>query len=184
MEDLLKNNLDTIFNYALFITGNRENALDLMQDTIVTVLSKKHLYHEEMHFRSWIFRILKNNYINKIKRNAILNEVCCSDMISDEYDDSRLIDFPDTQISPEDLSDPILKDKIRTVFENMPAEYREVTMLVEVEGLSYDEAAEALSIPVGTVMSRLHRSRNILKKAFRKEAVELKIIADREMKNA
>ena len=180
MEELLKNNIDTIFNYALFITGNREKALDLMQDTIVTVLSKKHLYKEEDHFKSWIFRVLKNNFINKIKRDAVISEVSFSDL---QNDDSPVIDFPDTRISPEELSDPILKSRIREVFENMPLDYREVVELVLIEELSYEETAKTLEIPIGTVMSRLHRGRNFLKKAFGREAEELQIIK-KERKNA
>ena len=163
MEELLQNNLDTIFNYALFITGNREKALDLMQDTIVTVLAKKHLYKEEDHFKSWIFRVLKNNFINKIKHDSILNEISFSDLQNDE---SPVIDFPAPRVSPDEMSDPILKNKIREVFENMQPEYREVIELVLIEELSYEEAAKFLSIPVGTVMSRLHRGRNFLKKAL------------------
>jgi RNA polymerase sigma-70 factor (ECF subfamily) len=181
MEELLKNNIDTIFNYALFITGNREKALDLMQDTIVTVLSKKHLYREEDHFKSWIFRVLKNNFINKIKHDAILNEISFSDLQKD--DDSPAIDFPAANISLEDTEDPILKDKIREVLEKMQPEYREVIELVLVEELSYEETARTLEIPVGTVMSRLHRGRNFLKKALGQEAEELQIIR-KERKNA
>ena len=181
MEELLKNNIDTIFNYALFITGNREKALDLMQDTIVTVLSKKHLYREEDHFKSWIFRILKNNYINKIKHDAILNEISFSDLQKD--DDAPVIDFPNVNISLENTEDPILKNKIREVLEKMQPEYREVIELVLIEELSYEETARTLEIPVGTVMSRLHRGRNFLKKALCQEAEELQIIK-KERKNA
>ena len=182
MEELLKANLDKIFNYALFITGNRDKALDLMQDTIVTVLSKKHLYKEEEHFRSWIFRILKNNYINKLKHDAVTGEISYSDLAKD--DDDSVIDFPDTRISPEELSDPILKERIREVFEKMPEEYREVIVMIHIDGLSYEETAQTLSIPVGTVMSRLHRGRNLLKKVLGKEAEELNIVTMKEKKNA
>jgi RNA polymerase sigma factor, sigma-70 family len=183
MEELLKTNLDTIFNYALFITGNREKALDLMQDTIVTVLSKKHLYKEEEHFKSWIFRILKNNFINKIKHDSILGEISFSEFAKDD-ENGAVIDFPDAGISPDELSDPILKEKIREAFEKMPEEYREVIVMIHIDGLSYEETAQTLEIPVGTVMSRLHRGRNFLKKALGKEAEELQIVEKKDRKNA
>lgn len=179
IENLLKTHLETIFNYALFITGNREKALDLMQDTIVTVLSKKHLYTEESHFKSWIFRILKNNFLNQIKRNSIINEVYFPD-ISKENENIPLFSTSYQNFIAEEASDPILKNKITQVFATMPEEYREVTLLVEIEGMSYEETAKTLQIPVGTVMSRLHRSRLLLKKAFKREAVELKIISQKE----
>ena len=74
LKKLIKENLDTIFAYSKFITGNREDAMDLMQDTIVIVLKKSHLYKEQDSFKSWIFRILKNNYLNTIKKKSIQKE--------------------------------------------------------------------------------------------------------------
>lgn len=172
--------METIFNYSLFITGNREKALDLMQDTIVTVLSKKHLYTEESHFKSWIFRVLKNNFLNQLKRDSIMNEIYLSD-ISKENEETPLSSAVyDKNFIAEEANDPILRNKINQVFSNMPEEYREVTLLVEIEGMSYEETADILQIPVGTVMSRLHRSRILLRKAFRREALELKIISQKE----
>lgn len=183
MEKLLKEHLDTIFSYSLFITGNREKALDLMQETMVTVLTKKHLYAEESHFRSWIFRVLKNNYLNQIKKNAVRNEVYLND-ISRENEETPLFSSGfESRNLMEEMSDPILRDRIGAVFEEMPFEYKDVVILIEIEGSSYEEAARQLEIPVGTVMSRLHRARNYLKKSFRKEACELKIVSDRVRKN-
>jgi RNA polymerase sigma-70 factor (ECF subfamily) len=179
MEELLKTNLDTIFNYSLFITGNRERAMDLMQDTIVALLSKQQPYTEESHFKSWIFRVLKNNWINKIKRDSVLGEVAFS-CFSDDGDADPL----DFRPAPEDFSDPILKEKLKTAFETLPQGYREVVVLVEVEGCSYEEAAKILELPVGTVMSRLHRARTQLRGMFRQEAVELRIISEKDRKNA
>ncbi|HSW61345.1 MAG TPA: RNA polymerase sigma factor [bacterium] len=181
MEKLLKDNVETIFSYALFITGNREKALDLMQDAIVTALSKKHLYKEESHFRSWIFRILKNTYLNNIKRDYIKKEVYLAD-ISKENEDTPSFLMSSVN-SLEEINDPILKEKMENMLETMPLEYKDAIILKEIEGLSYEETAQQLQIPVGTVMSRLHRARGYLKKAFRKEAVELKIVSEKVRKN-
>jgi RNA polymerase sigma-70 factor, ECF subfamily len=181
MEKLLKDNLETIFSYSLFITGNREKAMDLMQDAIVTALSKKHLYKEESHFKSWIFRILKNTYLNNIKREQIRKETYLSD-ISKENEETPSF-LMSSANSIEEMNDPLLKEKMSCVLETMPLEYKDAIILKEIEGLSYEETARQLEIPVGTVMSRLHRARNYLKKAFRKEAVELKIVSERVKKN-
>jgi len=183
MEKLLKEHLDTIFSYSLFITGNREKALDLMQDTIVTVLNKKHLYSEESHFRSWIFRVLKNNYLNQIKKENVRNELYLSDISKENEETPFFIAAADSRNFFEDMNDPLLRDRISAVFEEMPLEYKDVIILKEVEGLSYEETAKQLEIPVGTVMSRLHRARNYLKKSFRKEACELKIVSEKVRKN-
>ncbi len=182
MEELLKENIETIFSYSLFITGNREKALDLMQDTIVTVLRKKHLYREESHFKSWIFKILKNNYINTLKKENIRNETFIADISKDGEETPMFLNFDDS--SAEFINDPILRSKITTIFASMPAEYKDVVTLVEVEGFSYEEVSEALEVPIGTVMSRLHRGRAYLRKMLRKEAGELKIVSKKEKKHA
>ncbi|HPM45552.1 MAG TPA: RNA polymerase sigma factor [bacterium] len=181
MEKLLKDNLETIFSYSLFVTGNRDKALDLMQDAIVTALSKKHLYKEESHFRSWIFRILKNTHLNNIKRAQIKKESYLADISKENEETPSFLMASLTTL--EEMSDPLLNQKMSQVLEIMPAEYKDAIILKEIEGLSYEETAKQLQIPVGTVMSRLHRARGYLKKAFRKEAVELKIVTERVKKN-
>lgn len=182
MEELIKNNLDTIFGYSLFITGNREKALDLMQETILTILRKKHLYQEQSHFKSWVFRILKNNYINMLKKESIRNETNLTDLSKEGAASPLYLNDKESEI--ESLKDPILRMKINKIFSDMPLEYKEVVALVELEELSYDEVSKALEIPLGTVMSRLYRGRAYLRKMLRKEAGELRIIAKKDKKNA
>lgn len=182
MEELLKKNLDTIFSYSLFITGNREKALDLMQDTIVTVLNKKHLYSEESHFKSWIFRVLKNTYLNQIKKDGAKKEILWGDF-SDNEDNSPLF-LSEANGNIENINDPILRNKINSVIASIPFDYREVVIFIELDGMSYEEVAKELNIPVGTVMSRLHRGRSYLRKMLRKEAGELRIISEKVKRNA
>ncbi len=179
VKKLLKENLDTIFAYSKFITGNREDAMDLMQDTIVTVLRKSHLYKEQDSFKSWIFRILKNNYLNTIKKKSIQRELFASEMQKEK--DSEPYDFKDNKNNA--FSDPFLKERISKVFSEMPDEYQMVTYFINIEGRSYEEVSKMLDIPVGTVMSRLHRGRDFLKNKLLKEAKEAKILK-MERKNA
>jgi RNA polymerase sigma-70 factor (ECF subfamily) len=180
MKELIENNLDRIFNYSLFITGDREKALDLMQDTIVTVLTKKHLYKEESHFKSWIFRVLKNNYLNILKKENIRREINFSDATPENSEEPV---FLSKDKNNNYLSDPILKKKISDVIASLSPEYRDVIVLVEIDQLSYEETAEVLEIPIGTVMSRLYRGRSHLKKMLKKEAGELRIVT-KKVKNA
>ena len=180
MKELIENNIDKIFSYSLFITGDREKALDLMQDTIVTVLTKQHLYNEESHFRSWIFRVLKNTYLNNIKKESIRKEINFSDTAPDSQEEPV---FLSRNKNENYTSDPILKKKISDVISSLPYEYREVIVLVEIDQLSYEETAQVLQIPVGTVMSRLYRGRSHLRKMLKKEAGELRIVT-KKVKNA
>jgi len=178
LKKLIKENLDTIFAYSKFITGNREDAMDLMQDTIVIVLKKSHLYKEQDSFKSWIFRILKNNYLNTIKKKSIQKELFVSEIEKDN--DSEPYNFKDKKNFTQD---PFLKERILKVFSEMPEEYQMVTYLINIEGHSYEEVSKMLKIPVGTVMSRLHRGRDFLKSKLIKEAKEAKILK-MERKNA
>lgn len=174
MEELIKANLDVIFRYALFITGKRELAMDLMQDTIVRAIEKKKLYNEQKAFRSWIFTMLRNNYINTYKKKALHNEITESEL---QFDDNVLpFVFEDKASALELVTDPVLKQSIMEAFASMSDDYRDVCYLVDVEGLSYSEVAEELSVPIGTVMSRLHRGRDFLKKSLYNEASELGLI--------
>ena len=182
MKKLLKENMDTMFNYSLFITGNRERAMDLMQDTILNILKKKTPYQEQSYFKAWIFRVLKNNHINRIKKAGLANEINESDF-SSTTDNVISHVFEDARTGPEKISDPILRQKILRAFRDMPSEFQDVCYLVEIEGAKYGEVAEQLDIAVGTVMSRLHRGRGFLRRALAEEAKELNIGRVGKVKN-
>ena len=174
LKRLLTDHLDLIFSYSLFIAGRRDRALDLMQDTITSLLSKKRAVYEEREaFRAWIFRVLKNNWINRVSRDSVLREIAESDIRSD---DEMPLEHADTAADPAETADPILRERLLTAFSRLPADQQEVCYCVDVEGLSYDETARRLAIPIGTVMSRLHRGRETLKTQLRREAAELHIV--------
>lgn len=171
LKDLLTLNLDLIFSYSLFITGRRDWALDLMQDTIVHLLAKKGpVYEERESFRSWIFRVLRNNWINLVAKRATSRETTFSDLVDEE---SQVFD---NRIGGNESDDPILRDRLLAAFAELPPEQQEVCYCVDVEGLSYEETAKRLAIPIGTVMSRLHRGRTALQEHLSSAAAELRII--------
>lgn len=182
MKKLIKTHLDTIFSYALFISGDRDKAMDLMQDTILTVLKKKELYNEQFAFRSWIFRVMKNTYINKYTKVSVSREINESTLSENENIISNIFEDKNTRL--DSISDPLLKERILSVFANMPQEYKDVSYLVDIEGFSYEEVSKDLGIPVGTVMSRLHRGRDYLRNKLLKEAKELRITEKRKKRHA
>jgi len=170
---VLKENMDTIFRYSLFITGNREKAMDLMQDTIVRLLNKKNVYEEKNAFKTWIFRVLKNNYINTYKKAALHKEIHASDISEDENVVSLI--FKDHSSDISNAVDPILKKRILTAFSELPENFRDVCYQIDIEGLNYEETSIELKIPIGTVMSRLHRARAILREKLEIVAREVGI---------
>ncbi len=175
---LLTDHLDTMFGYALFITGDRERAMDLLQDTAVGLIAKKDLPYEERDaFRAWLFRVLKNNWLNRVSRDSARREIPDSDLRRTDEDEG----FIPSAVGEEGIAgDPILRDRVTAAFSQLPEEFREVCYLVDVEGYAYDETARLLNIPIGTVMSRLHRSREALKAKLLREAGELRIVPFRK----
>lgn len=175
---LLTGHLDTMFGYALFITGDRERALELLQDTAVSLLAKRELAYEERDaFRAWVFRVLRNNWLNRVSRDAARREIPDSDLRRAEDDEGILsVTAGDDDIP----GDPLLRDRVTAAFSQLPDDFQEVCYLVDVEGHAYEEVARILDIPIGTVMSRLHRGREFLKTKLLREAGELRVVPFRK----
>ncbi|WP_336492285.1 RNA polymerase sigma factor [Methylobacterium nigriterrae] len=136
-----------LFGYALKLTREPEAARDLMQQSALQALSAGSAPADERAARAYLFRIVRNAFIDRIRRAALRTEREADDerIVRDRFDD-RLIDAI----------------AVRQAFESLDAGCRRVVACVDVEGLSYRETAETLGIPVGTVMSRLHRARRLM----------------------
>ena len=136
-----------LFGYALKLTREPEAARDLMQQSALQALSTRAAPTEERAAQAYLFRVVRHAWIDRIRRSAV-REAC-------EPEEDRLAarDFDDR------LIDAIA---VRQAFESLDAPCRRVVACVDVEGLSYRETAQALGIPVGTVMSRLHRARRLM----------------------
>jgi RNA polymerase sigma-70 factor, ECF subfamily len=136
--------------YARALTGERAAADDLVQDTLERAWNKFHLWRRGSDLRAWLFTIMHNVYVNQVRSRKGSPIVAVGD------DD---IDAP-VRASQADMLE--IRD-LETALQRLPAEQREVLLLVALERLSYDEAARALGIPIGTVMSRLSRARERLR---------------------
>lgn len=141
-----------IFRVALFLTKNHSNAEDLVQDTIVQALKSFHTYERGTNIKAWMMTIMyRQNSKQKFKgRQSPINE---------EIEDSVLNFIPFVPPVPQHITD----EDIRATLEKLPQKFSEVVLLVDVEEFKYAEIAEILQIPIGTVMSRLHRGRKLLR---------------------
>lgn len=136
--------------YARALMKDKEEADDLVQDTLVRALNKLNLWERESNLRAWIFTIMHNIFINKIKKKQR------SGM---HYD---ITNFADQLYHPDSNNGVLeLNDCIRSLTA-LPPSQREVILLITLEGLSYSETSMILGIPIGTVMSRLSRARKHL----------------------
>ncbi len=134
-----------LYRYALTLTREPDAARDLMQQSALKALSTRTTPREPRAARAYLFQIVRHAWIDRIRRSRIRNE-----------DD--LLDWPD-----EGFDDRLIEAiAVRQAFTALDAPCQSVVTCVDVEGLSYQETAERLGIPIGTVMSRLHRARRIM----------------------
>lgn len=149
--NLFDEHIPRLRRYARALTGDRAHADDLVQDTLARAWEKLSFWQRDTNLRSWLFTILHNLYVNDVRRRKRRPEVLA-------LDDTEL-DVPQPDTTGGGL---VLRD-LEAALRRLPDEQRAVLLLVSLEELSYEDTASALSIPVGTVMSRLSRARERLR---------------------
>lgn len=153
--------MDVLYNYGLRMTGNSDDARDLLQETFLKAYRFWDKFEQGTNLRAWLFRIMKNTYINLYRKESKEPNKVDYDEIEEYYNIVR-----DEASDPNDLQEKIfgqlLDDDVSKALESLPEEFRTVVILCDIEGLAYEEIAEFLQIPVGTVRSRLHRGRKLL----------------------
>jgi RNA polymerase sigma-70 factor (ECF subfamily) len=173
----LPQHLDGLFGAAMRLTRNSKDAEDLVQDAITRALRFEDTFHEGTNLKAWLFRILTNTFINKYRRRVRERELL-GEMERHELQDSVISeDALEALANPEkDYLSRMVSAEVITALESLTDEYRTVVMLSDVYDFSYAEIAEIVGCPVGTVMSRLFRGRQRLKKALYDYACEQGII--------
>ena len=170
-----------LFSTALRMTRNRSDAEDLVQETYVKGWRSFRTFQEGTNLRAWLFRIMTNTYINKYnaaKRKGTDVEL---DDVEDLFLYKRLgsIDQSKLSSSAEDqMLNLFTDDEVKNALESLPEDFRIPVLLSDVDGFSYKEIAEMLEIPMGTVMSRLHRGRKIMQKMLYEYARERGLIIE------
>lgn len=151
--------IDGLYGYALVLTQNRSDAEDLVQETYVRAIRAMGRLRDDSNVKGWLFTILRNVWLNELRQRRKAPEAV--DVEADERT-SNLVD--ERAESPHDVYVAQLERRhVRTALQQLPEEAREVILLREWEGLSYQEIATVLDCPVGTVMSRLARARSKLR---------------------
>jgi RNA polymerase sigma-70 factor (ECF subfamily) len=173
--------LDTLYRVALRLTADPTLAEDLVQDTMLKAYRAWRQYRPGTNAKGWLLTILRNTFINDYRRRKL--EPVAMDL---EAAEPHAIFRDVAEADPEGaFFAQIVDRKVIEAIDALPAEFREVLVLSDVEGLSYAEIAEALQVPVGTVKSRLFRARRQLQVALYAHAVEMGYIRPRtEPRNA
>ncbi len=160
-EELAMPLFDSLYNFARWLVHNQNDAEDLVQETYLKALRSFASFQPGTNFRAWMFRILKNTFLSscsKLERRMTV--------AMDSEEDFPVL--PATSVTPESLLiERSGNDAVRCAIEQLPVIFREVILLCDVEDASYREIAEILSIPIGTVMSRLARARKAVRESLR-----------------
>lgn len=156
-----------LFSTALRMTRNRADAEDLVQETFVKAWRSFATFQEGTNLRAWLFRIMTNTFINKYNAQQRRPQETELDEVEELFLFRRLGAFDQskmTQSAEDQLLEFFTDDEVKNAIEELPEMFRIPVLLSDVDGFSYKEIAEMLDVPIGTVMSRLHRGRKMMQK--------------------
>ena len=154
--------MDALYNFAIRLANDPNDAEDLVQDTIVKAYRFFSSYERGTNAKAWLFRILKNSYINNYRKQSKQPFQVDYDEISTYYESVRS-ERSDTTDMEEIMYRELLDDEVTRALNKLPEDFRTVVLLCDIEGFTYEEIANMLDVPIGTIRSRLHRGRNLLR---------------------
>ncbi|MFN7748208.1 MAG: sigma-70 family RNA polymerase sigma factor [Cyclobacteriaceae bacterium] len=164
--------MSSMYNFGYRLTLNSDDAQDLVQDTYLKAYRFIDSFQKGTNAKAWLFRIMKNSFINDYrKKRKEPNKVDYQEV--EAYYNSEDVD---RQITPDlrvDVLQGMLGDEISNALNALDVDFRTVIILCDLEGFKYEEMAKILDIPIGTVRSRLHRARNLLKEKLTEYARQM-----------
>jgi len=176
---LIEPHLSSLYSTALRMTHNQKDAEDLVQDTLYKAFRALDQFQKNTNFRAWIFRILVNTFITAYRKAIKQPQKVSYDDLEEFFLYKRLDETASLQeSSKEDFIENLFDDEVKDALESLPYQFRLVVLLCDVEGFSYNEIANIIDAPLGTVMSRLYRGRKLLQRHLWKYAKQRGYITD------
>jgi RNA polymerase sigma-70 factor, ECF subfamily len=161
--------MPSLYSAAMRMTRNSADAEDLVQETYLKAYRAYDRFEEGTNLKAWLYKILTNTYINSYRARQRRPEETDIEDVEELYLYRRLGGLEATRngrSAEEEVLSRITDDEVKAAIESLPETFRLAVLLADVEGFSYKEIAEITEVPVGTVMSRLHRGRRALQKAL------------------
>jgi RNA polymerase sigma-70 factor, ECF subfamily len=161
--------LDSLYRTALRMTNNRQEAEDLVQETMLKAFRFVHTYQAGTNLRAWLFRILNTSAINRYRRQATHPTPSYLPEGEEFYLYNRIRNLNGQELSQgaeDEALTQYLDEDVYQALNDLPPNFRMAVVLADIEGLSYKEISEVLQIPIGTVMSRISRARRQLQKSL------------------
>ena len=162
--------VDRLYGFAVYLSGDRREAEDLVQDTLVKAYRSFDRFEPGTNLRAWLYTILANTYKNRLRRRdqhwASLDDLSPAGEAETAWSEGS--------VDPESVTDDAdLQERVRGAIDKLSPDFRAVVLLADLEGYAYREIADILGVPIGTVMSRLHRGRQALKRHLAVLAAEV-----------
>ena len=153
------------YNVAYRLTGNHSDAEDLCQEAFVRAFRFFHTYRRELPFDNWLFRIMSNLFVDEVRKRSRMKTQSLDAPRGGENSESHTyLEIPDQRSQPDKVVlHEELDDEIQKALATIPSDFRMAVILADIEGLSYEEISRAMGCSIGTVRSRLHRGRKLLR---------------------
>ena len=158
--------LDALYSAALRMTKNPENAEDLVQETYAKAFASFHQFTEGTNLRAWLYRILTTTFINIYRKEQRQPQIADGELEEWQIAEAATHTSDQGKSAEVEALEQLPDSDIKNALQELPEEFRLAVYFADVEGFSYKEVAEILNIPPGTVMSRLHRGRKLLRESL------------------
>ncbi|MGO8671035.1 MAG: sigma-70 family RNA polymerase sigma factor [Capsulimonadaceae bacterium] len=159
---------EKLYRVAYRMTGNADDAQDLVQDALLEAFRSFRNFRPGTYFDKWLYRIITNTFIDRQRQRKRTGSAVSLDSALEGEGDSSGLDIPDWESNPEGMYlKDVLSEQLQAALDSLPPEFRMVLILADVEEFSYEEIGEMMGSPVGTVRSRLHRARSLVRSRLR-----------------
>lgn len=161
--------IDSMYNFAYRLTYDEDDAKDLVQETYLKAFRFIDSFQRGTNAKAWLFRILKNSFINDFRKKSKQPSKVDYQEVETYYNSEGVDESITTDLRVESVQD-MIGDEVSNALNSLAVDFRTVIILCDLEGFTYEEMAKILDIPIGTVRSRLHRARNLLKEKLKSYA--------------
>ncbi|MFH1194869.1 MAG: sigma-70 family RNA polymerase sigma factor [bacterium] len=160
-EEIILPHKSILYGFALKMTGNEEDAEDLLQETFLKAFRFFDKFEQGTNAKAWLFSIMRNTFINEYRKNQREPNKVDYDDVQNFYENIKSSEVQYQHVVQDGFSN-VLDDEITAALGILPADFQTIVILADIEGFTYEEIAEFVNCPVGTVRSRLHRARKML----------------------
>jgi RNA polymerase sigma factor (sigma-70 family) len=164
--------IDSMYNFAYRLTFDEDDAKDLVQETYLKAFRFITSFQQGTNAKAWLFRILKNSFINDFRKKSKQPSKVDYQEVETFYNSEGIDESITTDLRVETVQD-MIGDEVSNALNSLAVDFRTVIILCDLEGFTYEEMAKILDIPIGTVRSRLHRARNLLKEKLQEYAASM-----------